>query len=321
VRQFFGLRCAAYCADDIIKGIRFRLGNIGTRSGTAHATMTPAESVQYIESVCESYRRSFGVLQFRGRIAEVGPGDSSGVSLMLRANGAEEVDLLDRFFSRRDKTAQAQVYRLLMERHQGIAGLLRGRDLEDETSFPGVRRHYGDGASAETFFPGRKGMYDFIVSCAVMEHVADARTAFADMAGALKPGGAMVHVIDLRDHGMFSYKWHELKFLEVPEFLYRRMVIHSGRPNRVLLPAYRKILAELLLDAEFRVTALARVGKIDPPLQYDQLPAAARREAADFVRRVRRGFDRQFDSYTDEELSVTGFSVVARKPPGSRAEV
>src|SRR5206468_3575626 len=79
VRQFFGLRCVAYCADDIIKGIRFRLGSIGTRSGAVHSAMSPVESVQYIESVCESYRRSLGVQRFCGRIAEVGPGDSSGV--------------------------------------------------------------------------------------------------------------------------------------------------------------------------------------------------------------------------------------------------
>jgi SAM-dependent methyltransferase len=318
VRQFFGLRCAAYWADDRIKGLRFRLGDIATRSGTIHSTMNPDESVQYIEGVCEAYRRALGVSQFRGRIAEVGPGDSSGVGLMFKANGAEEVDLVDRFYSRRDGAVQAQVYRLLMERHESLAGLLRGRNLEDEESFPGVRRHYGRGASAEVFFLGRKTMYDVIVSCAVIEHVADPVAAFAGMAGALKPGGAMVHIIDLRDHGMFSYKWHELKFLEVPEFLYRRMVVNSGRPNRILLPAYRKMLAQLPLDADFHITSLAGVGKIDPPLQYHSVPAAPRRKAADFVHGVRHRFDRQFDSCTDEELSVTGFALVARKPLGSR---
>jgi SAM-dependent methyltransferase len=319
VRRFFWLRCIAYCADDIIKGLRFRLGNIGTRSGAVHSTMSPTESVGYIENVFGSYKRAFNVSRFKGRIAEVGPGDNCGIGLLFVAEGTESVDLLDRFYSHRDKGKQAGIYRLLMERHKGVADILDDRNLEDDETFPGIRRHYGSTASAEYYFPRNPNTYDFIVSCAVLEHVADVEVALDGMIGSLKPGGEMVHFVDLRDHAMFSYRWHELKFLEVPEILYRRMVLNSGRPNRRLLPAYRSMLSRIPVESEIRVTWLAGIGKIDPPLPYDEVPAAQRRDSLAFVRSVRAGFDEQFKGYSDEELSVTSFVLRVRKPFVSRA--
>jgi len=202
-----------------------------------------------------------------------------------------------------------------MAKHKAVSELLAGHRLDEDESFSGIHRCYGSDASAETYFFNYKEAYDFIVSCAVVEHLADPEAALAGMIGALKPGGAMAHVIDLRDHGMFSYKWHELKFLEVPEFLYRRMVAASGRPNRYLLPDYRDMMDGMRVETDFRVTSLAGAGRIDPSARYDSISEATRRKSTEFVRAVRGGFDPRFSAYSDEELSVTGFVLLVRKSP------
>jgi SAM-dependent methyltransferase len=250
-------------------------------------------------------------------VAELGPGDNCGIGLLFLADGAERVDLLDRFYSRRDKSTQAEIYRVLMDRHTRVADTLAGRNLQDDDSFPAVFRRYGSAAAAESYFFEHRNTYDFIVSCAVLEHVANLEAALCGMTESLRPGGQMVHFVDLRDHGMFSYRWHELKFLEIPEALYRKMVANSGRPNRYLLSVYKRILADLPVEAEIKVTWLAGVGKIDPALPYDLVPASIRERSLELVRALRNKFAGQFDGYPDEELSVTSFVLCARKAPNA----
>ena len=57
----------------------------------------------------------------------------------------------------------------------------------------------------------------------------------------LRPGGYLLHKIDLRDYGMFTkYGYHPLEFLTVPDFVYRQMVESAGQPNRYLVDYYRR---------------------------------------------------------------------------------
>ena len=77
--------------------------------------------------------------------------------------------------------------------------------------------------------------FDMIVSNAVIEEIYDPTPIFKAQSELLRPGGVMVHRIDLRDYGMFSkYGFHALEFLTVPEWIYRHMVEGSGQPDRRL---------------------------------------------------------------------------------------
>lgn len=53
---------------------------------------------------------------------------------------------------------------------------------------------------------------------------------------------------------MFSEFFHELKYLEVPDWLYPRMTRHAGRRNRVLVHEYRAVLDEVLPGYKMLVT-------------------------------------------------------------------
>jgi hypothetical protein len=312
VKKRFWLSCAYYLVENELAKLRGRAVDIETDSGTAHAGRSVDSSLAYIYEVFGDYKRYSGVTRFDGRVAEVGPGDNCGVGLLFLADGCESVDLVDRFYSKRDLEQHAAIYRALIERQGTLSSRLGDIDLNDETTFAGLRRHYGESAAAETFFtePDR---YRFIVSRAVLEHVYDPRLAIERMVPALKRGGMLLHKIDFRDHAMFSDYGHELKFLEVPDVVYSRLTRDRGRPNRVLINTYRQVLSECIPDHQLLVTRLAGVGDIDPHLPYDQIDGARRRQSVEFVRSVRSHFCASLRSVSDEDLSVAGVFLVARK--------
>ena len=232
--------------------------------------------------------------------------------ILCLADGCESIDLVDRFYSKRDADQHAAIYQALIERYADRFAKLGDLDVNDETTFPGLRRYYGESAAAESFFtePDR---YDFIVSRAVLEHVYDPRRAIVSMVAALKPGGMLLHKVDFRDHSMFSEHMHELKFFEVPDVLYPHMTRDTGRPNRVLINTYRQVLSDVIPDHSLLVTRLAGVGDIDPHLPYDQIDLGRRRQAVDFVRSVRSKFCHSLRAVSDEDLSAAGIFLVARK--------
>jgi SAM-dependent methyltransferase len=136
------------------------------------------------------------------------------------ADGATKVDLADRFYSHRDAPYHAQVYQALANQNPQITELLKTANLHDEATFPGITRYYGPQAAGESYFNERASIYDFIISRSVLEHTTDPVLTLESMYHALKPGGYLIHKIDLRDHGMFTPHHHDLKFLELPRGIY-----------------------------------------------------------------------------------------------------
>jgi SAM-dependent methyltransferase len=312
IKNAYWVSILYYLLSDVIARLRFLTGDIGTASGTLHSQLSETESVQYVEEVFNDYREYAGVSHFYGRVAEVGPGDNCGVGMLFRVDGSEWVDLVDRFYSRRNEAAQGAIYEALLAKHASLKILLGDADLRDERSFKLLKRHYGVGAAAENYFRANKG-YDFIVSRAVFEHLYDPMLALKHMALALNPGGYLLHKIDLRDHGMFSGGFHELKFLEIPALLYPWMTAGNGRPNRVMIQEYRSAMQALKLDGELLVTRLAGVGEISPHLPYESIAAGLRADSIAYVKSVRHRFAACFSAVSDEDLSVAGVFLVARK--------
>lgn len=292
--------------------IRLWRGNIDTTSGMAHAGASLNDSIDYIERVHREYLVEAGLDRFHGRVAEVGPGDNCGVALLMLADGADHVDLVDRFYSRRDNDQHTEIYQRIVSSRPELHA---HRDARSDNDFKQLARRYGADAAAETFFIDNRD-YDFIVSRAVMEHVADPLLSLRHMAAALKPGGYMLHAVDLRDHGMYSmHGFHELKFLEIPVWLYREMVTATGLPNRVPVRAYRSALPTAVL----KVTGLVGVGMLDQPTLYEDIPKPLRRRALEEVRKVRPRLARNLRDERDEDLSVSSFFLTYIKPATPRA--
>lgn len=308
VRSSVSLSCLAYMADDWRYSRRLKSGRLDTVSGTVHAGLPLDQSLAYIERVYSGYLAYAGVERISGTVAEIGPGDNFGVALMLLGNGADEVHAIDRYRSRRDPDQQRSIYRALSERH-GLDALFDGDP--DEESIRGLTHHVGQ--PAEILFRENGLTFDAILSRAVMEHLYDPLQALDGMLDALRPGGLMVHRIDLRDHGMF--KDHlPLTFLTVPDSIHRRMTRHSGRPNRVLLADYRRWLEGCGAAGKLVISRLVGVeGDIEPPVGWAQIDLESRRRALEIVSAIRPRLTRRFQAETNEDLAVAGCVLVVRK--------
>jgi SAM-dependent methyltransferase len=312
-----GLEAAALVADDLRHGVRLRVGRIDSDCGTLHATLEAADSVRYIEEVFADYKRYGGVDRFHGVVAEVGPGDSAGVAMLMRGDGCDEVHLVDRYFSHRDPEHHRAVYTTLSERHR-LDHLRRGSTW-DERALSGVEWKIGQPAERYFAEAARAGhpRYDFIVSRAVMEHLYSPLDALTDMVRCLRPGGRVLHKIDLRDHGMFSQHHDELTFLSTPALLHRLMTRNSGRPNRVLAHRYRETLEQLRSTEgtthRMLVTALVGGLAVEPHSPYAEIDPALRARAEERVAARRQTFADELRTVPDADLATAGVFIVVER--------
>ncbi|MEX2649856.1 MAG: methyltransferase domain-containing protein [Alphaproteobacteria bacterium] len=297
VRRSIALTCAWYLVDDWRARRRLAAGRIETRSGRRHADLELDASIDYVERVAADYLAYAGRARFVGRLAEIGPGDSLGVAVMALARGAREVHTVDRYRTVRDATREEAILAALAGRHGPLVASPRG-----------VVEH--GGVPAETFFARTDLDFDWIVSRAVLEHLYDPVAALDAMRARLAPGGVMVHRIDLRDHGMFAGH-HPLTFLTVPDAIYRLMTRGAGRPNRVLLPAYRDWLARGSAAGSIRVTRLVGIDGEVGPAPWDALDHGSRRRALAEVAAVRPRFAASLRGFSDQDLAVSGIVLVA----------
>jgi SAM-dependent methyltransferase len=245
-------------------------------SRNASGSKPEAEINSYAAKIFSHYKSWAGVDRFRGRVSEVGPGDVLTIANMFIADGCSRVDQVDRFFHR------------------------------NGNSHPGIQLYR---QPAEKFFLSH-GPYDFIVSCAVMEHLYDPLSAIRAMASALSPKGMMIHVIDCRDHGQFSDSFHDLSFLRIPRVLYRPLTLASGL-NRIRLSSYLRLIQELGLKARVLVNHLSGVDEdIDPALPFESLPGDLLARSQANLASIRKKLSRPFREMDDRDLLISCFVLI-----------
>jgi SAM-dependent methyltransferase len=159
---------------------------------------------------------------------------------------------------------------------------------------------------------------DVIVSNAVLEEIYDPDATFAALDRVLKPGGRQVHVIDLRDYGMFSrYGFHPLEFLTVSDRVYPYMASASGQPNRRLVDYYRRALGSFGYDTTIYVTWV--LGQTQPLREFRttlQKGVDYSDDTLTLLRSIRPRLLPRNQHLTDDDLIVASILVVAVKPQG-----
>ncbi len=232
---------------------------------------------------------------------------------MLLANGAARVHAIDRYYARRNPKQQRAIYRALSDRDD-LDHLFDGEPSEE--AIRGLACHVGQ--PAETFFGNSGIVFDAILSRAVVEHLYDPLAALDGMLAALRPGGLLVHRIDLRDHGMFPGR-HLLTFLTLSEAIYGAMTRISGRPNRVLLPEYRDWLARSGAEVRLHVSRLVGIKKDFAPAPWAHPDPDLRARAEAWVEEIRPRLASRFATMAAPDLAVAGCVLVAGKPGPSGA--
>lgn len=302
----------------------FKAGNTVTAYGSTHEFWSLEKSVSYIELVYNEYLEysGLGSQAFRGRrILEVGPGDNFGVALKFLVAGATQVVCLDKFYSERNADQQTRIYLELRKQlspeetrvFDDAIKLDGGIELNPER----VRYIYGHGIEeADQIL--EPASFDFIVSRAVIHNVYDIDRGFEAMDRLLKPGGCMLHKIDLSDEKMFSSRgMHPLTFLTIPERIYYLMASDSGKPNRKLAGDYREQMQKRGYDARLLVSAVLGEGpltpykeSIEPGLDYSEKTLA-------LIDQIRPRLAAQYRDRSDAELATTGIFLIGRKPQKS----
>lgn len=299
-----------YILDGWRRRRRLRRGDIATSSGTRHADLDIEQSLAYIEKVWRDYLAWSDRTAIAGRVVEIGPGDNFGVALLLLKHGAGFVEAIDKFAPWRDPAAQAAIYRALSERFD-LTALFDG--APSETAIRNLAYH--PGMPAERYFTDCAPM-DAVLSRAVLEHLDDPLASLDAQWARLKPGGLLLHRVDLRDHGMFAGN-HPLTYLTISPGTYRLIAEQTGRPNRILLPYYREHAQQRGWPARFGITRLVDVPSEYPNLPWDALPELDRTRALAAVMAIRPKLAAPFRKMADRDLAVAGFVLLAEKPATS----
>ena len=199
---------------------------------------------------------------------ELGSGRTNSVGYLLAALGAARVICLEPFA----ELDRAQDEKLL----NSIASL---RSTTPKKIADRVDR-------VQSLIGLRDGSVDIVLSSSVLEHVKELETTLGELKRVSRPAGAMLHLVDYRDH-FFKYPYH---FLQFSRTTWERFL------NPGDLPRWR--LADHLVALRtlgFAVEILER--RMDP-------------EAFD---KIRPHLAREFVP-SDPELPVTYAAILARAP-------
>lgn len=170
-------------------------------------------------------------------VVEVGPGGDFALEIALMGLGAARTIAIDRDASL--MPARSARIRALHERVAAEFGVpLSSLGGPHDGLRPAFCQYLvGKGIEREDRVPA--GSVDVISSFAVLEHLFRLDRAFAAMRRLLKPGGWMIHKVDLRDHTDFD---RPLDFLRYPQWLWLLSRWKWSYMNRMRWSAYPPIL-------------------------------------------------------------------------------
>jgi|KBSSwiStaDraftv2_1062776.scaffolds.fasta_scaffold175015_2 SAM-dependent methyltransferase len=302
---------------------RFAIGVIDTSHGSSHSSKTLDESVAYIQSQFQDYL-NYGELTYseldQKSVLELGFGDNIGVGLLFIAAGTKLMMGIDKFYSKRNVAQERNIYLALRET---LGDVEKSRfdsavDLSNGIIFNSSRINLLNGLTLEqatSKLLSQNIQFDLIISRAVLEEIYDPSGVLRASDRLLKPGGMMLHKIDLSDYGIFrDAGMHPLTFLTIPRFLYRKMSSDSGIPNRKLMGYYQETMKSLGYAARFFVCST--IG-METALQWNEIGVNDSQRvaiAAALIGQIRPRLCSEFKELSDEELMTDSIFIAAKKP-------
>ena len=210
-------------------------------------------------------------------VCEIGPGDCLAAAAFFIGQGAAHVDLVE-LEPPVVNAKQGQVLSALKKLGFPIAleVITGGAVPRLNESYVSYHRQHLENYQVEN-------RHALVFSHNVMEHVEDLETAFTACFRALRPGGRMLHIIDLGGHGQFEDPLPPLDFQTYPDWLFEWMYpVHYRNTRRFLADYRRATLAAGFKTIEIkplRTAAPAYVAAIRPKLR----PTARQQPVADLA--------------------------------------
>jgi SAM-dependent methyltransferase len=250
LKRIYALHIARYIARNVrqtvLAGLRMKKA-AGGAYGHSGSVRDAADRAWRIASEFRARACDLGVMN-PGRVIEIGPGDSLAPLILWIGFGAHSVTGLECYGDGRDSRRERAILMDLLDRlsPEERKRILAAVDLNgDELRLDAERIRYVSNAPVEqlgNWIPVNSA--DLIISNAVLEHVRGLEEGLRRMYWAVKPGGVMIHRVDLRNHGVLA-DFGDHAFLRPPDFLWRLMGSASGSfPNRKDLGTYERVLEE-----------------------------------------------------------------------------
>jgi len=279
-----------------------------------------------IETTFAGYQRYGGLDgdRLRGaRVLEIGPGETIGVALRFVGAKAAHVTAVDKFVPLQTSDFHRALYPALVSRLEPDAqrSVNDAIDVRGDVRLNGDRISYVYGQSIEEAAAALPASsIDVIVSNDVLEEIYDLDRTLAALDRVLRPGGRQVHVIDLRDYGMFSkHGFHPLEFLTVPDGVYEKMVKASGQPNRWMVGDYRRAMRRLGYESTIYTTWVLGDSQALPEYRTSLRYGTDYGDAnVALVRSIRPRLLPRYREMPDEDLLIQGILVTAVKPQDTR---
>ena len=133
------------------------------------------------------------------RYLEIGPGSDFAPQLVLASHGVQ-VTVADKYIAQWDPGYHPQFYAAFLERWTGPSDAIRA--VLAKRSYAGVIRVVPEPCENLASIAGNS--FDFVLSTAVLEHVADIDKCAAELARVTSPGGVHSHQVDFRCHKSFD---------------------------------------------------------------------------------------------------------------------
>ncbi len=279
-------------------------------SGRTTGALNVDEALDHSLSIFEQYQLGLADAGFsnsfieKKSILEIGPGSNLGVQLSFISEGARRAYALDRFEDVQSTSKETALYdrivfRLNEEKRKKCSEAYRSKS--DFPVFTDDKIKYIGNCSIEealSEFTDESGKitmeFDLIVSHLALEHIADINKGIYSIAELMKPGGICIFICNLGSlGGVYKHEEERLRLLYYPEKLWRRMFSERGGSNRVRAQEYK----ELLEKNDFSILSFNIL---------ERMPLAE-------VIKIKPYFDEQFKKYSDDELSILKFRIVARK--------
>ena len=220
-----------------------------------------ADTLEWLARPIEKLAVSFAGIH----VLELGPGrtpEVCGVALLAGATAATGIDVVQYIDPGSNRAERlAPVLDILSNGRADTWCRATGTDIEQarkrSASFGGrwpLRFHTFDGQ----IVPLPDGSVDLVISKSVLEHVPDRQVAsqLADLHRVLRPGGVMIHIIDLRDHlhlaGDDGVVGDWLEALRYPPKLFDAMFSNrSTYINRLRAGEWLDVLAAAGFETEY----------------------------------------------------------------------